>query len=87
MLDPSSANRRALRRSSSRFITAWRMTKLIRDRPSSSWLRWMRTSRSTWPRPARSSLCDEIDEVADLDRVAGEKRDLLEVDTAAGVLA
>ena len=33
MVEPISANRRALRRSSSRFMTAWRMTNDIRDRP------------------------------------------------------
>ena len=53
IVEPSSANRRALRRSSSRFMTAWRITKDIRDRPSSSWLRWTRRSRSTCPRPSR----------------------------------
>ena len=40
------------RRSSSRFMTAWRITNDIRDRPSSSWLRWTRRSRSTWPSPS-----------------------------------
>ena len=59
IVEPSSAKRRARRRSSSRFMTAWRMTKLIRESPSSSWLRWIRRSRSTWPspsRPARSAM-------------------------------
>ena len=41
-----------LRRSSSRFMIAWRITNDIRDRPSSSWLRWTRRSRSTWPSPS-----------------------------------
>ena len=58
MVEPSSANSRARRRSSSRFMTAWRITKLIRDSPSSSWLRWIRMSRSTWPRPSRPARSD-----------------------------
>src|SRR6185436_671000 len=53
IVEPSSAKSRALRRSSSRFMTACRITKLIRESPSSSWLRWTRRSRSTWPSPSR----------------------------------
>ena len=52
IVEPISANSRTLRRSSSRFMTACRMTNDIRDRPSSSWLRWTRRSRSTWPSPS-----------------------------------
>ena len=52
IVEPSSANNRTRRRSSSRFMIAWRITKDIRDRPSSSWLRWTRRSRSTWPSPS-----------------------------------
>ena len=66
------------RRSSSRFITAWRITNDIRDRPSSSWLRWTRRSRSTWPSPSMPGPLGDVDQVADLDRIAGEERDLLE---------
>ena len=43
-------------------------------------------SRSTWPRPSSPSRSDEVDQVADLDGVAGEERDLLEVLATPGVL-
>ena len=38
-------------------------------------------------KPVEAEPLGEVDEVADLDRVAGEERDLLEVLAAAGVLA
>ena len=44
MVDPGSANSLARRRSSSRLVTAWRMTNDIRDSPSSSGLRCTRRS-------------------------------------------
>ena len=51
IVEPSSANRRTRRRSSSRFMTACRMTNDIRDRPSSSWLRWTRRRGRPGPGP------------------------------------
>ena len=83
IVEPSSANRRARRRSSSRFITAWRITNDIRDSPSSSWFRCTRRSRSTWPRPLEPRLLGRVDQVPDLHRVAREERDLLEERAAA----
>ena len=87
IVEPSSAKSRVLCRSSSRFMTACRITKLILDRPSSSWLRWTRRSRSTWPRPFEAAPFDDVDEVPDLHGVAGEEGQRLEQAPPAGVLA
>ena len=46
-----------------------------------------RMSRSTWPKPLSPKPLGKVDEVADLDRIAREERDLLEVLAPAGVLA